>query len=187
MTAQAESSPSPASQADQSLWSWRGVKLVLLAWLAMLGFDFLLHGGLLAGLYAQESPFLLGPREAFARIPIGYLSFLISAGFLVWLASTLRVRTLRRGLRVGAALGGIMWVTLALGLYSITTGEPRILVAWAVGQTLEMAYGGAIVGYALGRSSLRRPLLVAMVLTVVLVSLTVAMQSVGLVQITPPG
>jgi len=34
---------------------------ILLGWLAMVGFDFFLHGGLLAGLYIQPDAFLLPP------------------------------------------------------------------------------------------------------------------------------
>ncbi len=37
----------------------RVVALTTIAWLSMLGVDFLVHGGLLAGLYSQPSPFLL--------------------------------------------------------------------------------------------------------------------------------
>lgn len=63
---------------------------MLLAWVAMLGFDFFLHGALLASLYARPSTFLLPPMEAFRRIPIGYLGFLIAAALLVWILSALR-------------------------------------------------------------------------------------------------
>ncbi|MEJ2412947.1 MAG: hypothetical protein P8Y34_08130, partial [Anaerolineales bacterium] len=58
---------------------------VLLSWLAVLGFDFFLHGGLLASLYTKPSPFLLPPEQAFRLIPLGYLAFLIFEIFLVWL------------------------------------------------------------------------------------------------------
>lgn len=54
--------------------------ITLLSWLSMLGFDFFLNAGLLARLYLEPSPFLLPPAEAFRRIPIGYLSFLLTAG-----------------------------------------------------------------------------------------------------------
>jgi hypothetical protein len=48
----------------------------LLSWLAMLGVDFFFHGGLLATLYQQPSPFLLPPSDAFRRIPLGHLAAL---------------------------------------------------------------------------------------------------------------
>ena len=49
----------------------RLVFIGLLSWLSMLGVDFTLLGGLLAELYAQPSPFLLPPLDAFRRIPLG--------------------------------------------------------------------------------------------------------------------
>ena len=60
------------------------ISLTLIAWLAMLGFDFFLHAGLLAGLYVEPSPFLLPPLSAFALIPVGYAAFLLSSVLLVW-------------------------------------------------------------------------------------------------------
>ena len=53
------------------------VKIGLLAWLAVIGFDLFLHAGVLAGIYSEPSPFLLPPEEAFRLIPLGYLSFLM--------------------------------------------------------------------------------------------------------------
>ncbi len=51
----------------------------LLAWVAMLGIDLLLHGALLAGWYARPHPFLPAPDDAFVRIPLGYAAFLVLA------------------------------------------------------------------------------------------------------------
>ena len=61
----------------------RLVHITLLSWLAMLGIDFFVHGGLLATLYLQPSPFLLPPEQAFRRIPLAYVSFLLLAILLV--------------------------------------------------------------------------------------------------------
>ena len=61
----------------------RGV--IVAAWLLSIAFDFLLHGGVLARLYLSDSPFLLPPESALARIPLGYLSFLIlTVGLACW-------------------------------------------------------------------------------------------------------
>jgi hypothetical protein len=60
----------------------RPARTIMLSWLAMIGVDVFLHAGLLAPLYDWDSPFLLRPDEAFVRIPIGHLSFLIIA--IVW-------------------------------------------------------------------------------------------------------
>ena len=60
---------------------WR-VGLIFISWLSMLGFDFLLHAGILAKIYTKPSPFLLVAEQAFIRIPLGYLSFLVFAVIL---------------------------------------------------------------------------------------------------------
>ena len=164
----------------ESLRSWRGVKLILLSWLAMLGFDFFLHGGLLAGFYANPSSFLLTPLESFRRIPIGYLSFLLVAGLLVWIFLRLGVRGWWGGLKVAAGIGGALWFSLALGLYSISTADPTLLVAWGVGQTLEIAYAGAILAYGMEMQSLKKPFVIVLVTTIGLAVLTLVMQSLGL-------
>jgi hypothetical protein len=135
---------------------------------------------LLAGFYARPSPFLLPPLEAFRRIPIGYLSFLILAGFLVWLFLRVGVRGWWEGSKVGAASGGAIWFSLALGMYSISTASPTLLVAWAAGQTIEMAYAGAILGYGMGFRSLKKPFVIVLLATIGLAILTLVMQSVGL-------
>ncbi len=51
----------------------------MIVWLAMLGVDFLLNGALFAGMYLHGGSFFLPPLEAFRRIPLGYLAFLVLA------------------------------------------------------------------------------------------------------------
>ena len=63
----------------------------LLAFLAVIGFDLFLHGGLLSPLYAKETPFLLPLAVAFKRIPLGYVSFAILLLMLEWLMIRLKV------------------------------------------------------------------------------------------------
>ena len=53
----------------------RAIGAILLSWLAMIGWDFLLHGGLLASFYVADDAFLLTPLAAFQRIPLGYAAF----------------------------------------------------------------------------------------------------------------
>ena len=169
---------------NQSLLSGFGIKLSLIAWLAMLGFDFFLHAGVLAGIYTRESPFLLPPLDAFRRIPIGYLSFLVVAFFLVWLSLRLNISDVREGLLLGLGLGLVMWASLGLGLYSITTAEPITLISWAIGQSLEMAIAGGLVGLALQKGDLRRSFQIALISAVLLVIVTILLQSFGVVQST---
>jgi hypothetical protein len=78
----------------------RVISAVAAAWVMSLGVDLLLHGALLARLYAKASPFLLGREEAFRRIPLGYLAFLILTLSLYWLLS-LRFKPVACGGAVG--------------------------------------------------------------------------------------
>jgi hypothetical protein len=151
--------------------SWRkGIQLIFLAWLAMIGFDLFWHAGVAAGLYAQPDPFLLAPERAFALIPIGYLSFLLLGVLLVWLAARVGVDTTRSGAAFGLKLGALAWGALLLGLYSIATAPPLLLAAWFAGQTVELGLAGAVVGYGFSVPRLRglfgRVLLLVLVLVV---------------------
>jgi hypothetical protein len=140
--------------AQKMTWR-RGVQLVLLAWLAMIGFDLFWHAGIVADLYAQPDPFLLAPERAFALIPLGYLSFLLLAVLLVWLAARVGVNRARAGAAFGLQLGALAWGALLLGLFSIATAPPLLLAAWFAGQTVEMGLAGAVVGYGLSAPRLR--------------------------------
>jgi hypothetical protein len=140
----------------------------LLAWLGMIGFDFLLHASLLAPLYAQPSPFLLAPERAFALIPFGYLSFLVIALLIVWLMVRLEITTLQAGFIFGLELGALLWGGLILSLVSISTAPLQLMVGWFFGQTIETGFAGLLIAAGLGAASLRR--LTAWVLLFVLVT-----------------
>lgn len=143
------------------------IKLTLLAWLSMIGFDFFLHAGVLAPLYAVESPFLLPPERAFALIPIGYLSFLGLAILLVWLMIKINIREWKKGALFGVQLGFLVWGSLVLGLYSISTASPLLLLGWFLGQTIELGLAGAVTGHGLATRKLKG-LVIKVVLFVIL-------------------
>jgi hypothetical protein len=158
----------------------RYLQLILLVWFAMIGIDFFLHGGLLASIYIQDSPFLLSAVDSFRRIPLGYLALLVSVGFLVWIINQATVRGWRKGLLIGAFFGAVMGVSLILGLYSISTASLQLLAAWFVSQVLEMSIAGAIIGQGLVIDSLRRLTLYVIVGFLLLSVATVVMQSTGM-------
>ena len=108
----------------------RTASAILAAWLLSLGFDFLLHGGLLTQLYVEPTSFLLDPEVAFRRIPLGYLTFLILTSALLWLFRRLGVRGGISGLGYGIGVGSVVWGALTLGLYSISTATVSLLAAW---------------------------------------------------------
>ena len=90
------------------------VKIGLLAWLAVIGFDLFLHAGILAGLYSEPSPFLLSPEDAFRLIPLGYVSFLVLIILLFWLMLKFSI--------IGWKSGLIFWIeSWRISLGSIDT------------------------------------------------------------------
>jgi hypothetical protein len=156
------------------------LQLTLLGWISMIGIDFLLHGGLLASIYIQKSPFILAPIESFRRIPLGFLALLISSGLLVWILRQRQEKGWQKGLRVGAIIGALVGASLALGLYSISTASIQIMAAWFAGQVLEMGVAGAVIGQGLAKEKMRG-LTLAVVIGVILIFIVVIiMQSVGL-------
>lgn len=160
------------------------LQLAAIAWLAMLGLDFLLHAGLLAGLYLQPSPFLLPPLEALRLIPAGYLALLLLALLLAWLMARLRLAGGRAGALFGLKVGGLTAGAFGLGLLSVSTASNALLLGWFLGQTLEMVLGGAIVGLGLAGVRLRRLFGAAIGFVLLAVTATVVLQSLGVVPAT---
>jgi hypothetical protein len=156
------------------------IGVVLLAWFAVLGFDFFLHGGLLAGLYAEPSPFLLPPEEAFRLIPLGYASFLVFEIFLVWLMVRLDVKGWRSGMVLGLQVGAFAWGALVLGLLSISTASAGLMAGWFIGQTIEAGIGGMVAGAGLVAERRWRLVICVVIFVIVAIIVTVVLQSVGL-------
>lgn len=158
----------------------RLVGLGLLSWLSMLGVDFFLHGGLLAKLYVQPSPFLLPPSDAFRRIPLGYLAALLLCALLLWLMLKLGLSGWRQGLSFGLLLGALIGGTALLGLLSISTAELTLLVGWFTGQTVEMGLAGAVAGSGLAGKPFKTILVRVVALALLFAAVTIVMQSMGL-------
>ncbi len=73
-----------------------------------------------------------------------------------------------------------MWGALLLGLFSISTADPLLLLGWFVGQTVEFAIGGAVIGSGLAGTSLMRLGLMVLALLIVWMLLTIGLQLLGL-------
>jgi hypothetical protein len=157
------------------------VVLGALGWLASLGVDLFLNAAVFAGVFFEPSPFLLSPEELFVRIPLGYLSFLLMTGFLVWLMAGRSVVGLPAGARFGFVVGAVVHGAGALALASVSTARPSFLVTWFVAQTVQTVVVGAVVGRGLAGASTRRLAVAVLVLDAVLVVTTFALQSLGLV------
>lgn len=157
------------------------LRLTLIAWLLMIGFDFLLHAGFLAGIYNQPSPFLLPPSTAFALIPVGYLSLFLLTVLQTWLMRRLKLIGWRAGLTFGLGLGGLISGSFNLGLLSSTSASISLLLGWFVGQTLEMAIAGAVIGSGFAGIRLRRLFGIVMIFVLLAVITTIVLQSLGVV------
>jgi hypothetical protein len=156
------------------------IHAVLAAWVLSLGIDLFLHAGLLAKLYVEPSPFLLGPTEAFQRIPLGYSAFLILTLSLYWFLHRLDVRGAQAGFRYGASAGVVIWGALLAGLYSISTASLPLLAAWWLGQTLELGLAGAVLGAAATGAPMKRIWGIVMIAVVACLAATIVLQSLGL-------
>ncbi len=150
------------------------------AWVLSLGFDLFLHAGVLAKLYVEASPFLLQPEEAFRRIPLGYLSFLVLTLSLNWLFHRLGIRGAASGLRHGSMVGLVVWGALAVGMYSISTAGLPLLVSWWIGQTIELGLAGAVLGAAAAGVSLKRTWVIVVFAVIGCIAGTIVLQTLGI-------
>ncbi len=159
----------------------RPILFTLLAWFAMLAWDFLLHGGLLARFYLADNPVLLSPLEAFRRIPLGYASFLLLAILLVWLMPRFELKGWRAAFGFGLKTGALLWGSFVLGLVSIVRFDILLGVGWFIGQTLELGIGAVVVQQAAAANNLKRMTLFVVLFFILCASITIILQSTGLV------
>jgi hypothetical protein len=167
------------SETDAHPSRGRIVASVVLGWLVMIGFDFLLHGGMLARLYVDPHPFLLPPMQAFRLIPLGYLSFLLIAVLLAWIMLRLHLSGFRQGAIFGLKIGALIWASLTLGLASISSADPALLVGWFTGQTIEASLAGGVIGAAFAAQRLRGLVVGVIIFVVGCVAVTIVLQSTG--------
>jgi hypothetical protein len=179
---QAHESPqsAPAEETSGTVGFSRMANAVLAAWVLSLGFDGFLHGGLLARLYAEPSPFLLGAEDAFRRIPLGYFSLLILTVALCWFLHRLEIRGAVTGLRYGSAAGAVVCGAFLVGLYSVSTAAAPLLAGWWVGQTAELGLAGAVLGAAANGVPLKRIWAVVVGAVVTCVAGAIILQSFGM-------
>jgi hypothetical protein len=155
------------------------IKIVLLALLVVIGFDFFLHGGVLARFYSEPSNFLLPPQEAFRLIPLGYIAFLLLIVLLIWLMLRLGIVGWRPGLFFGLKVGILIASASALGLISILMVSPILVIAWSLGQVVELGIAGMVLGSGLAIDRLRSLLAKVVVFFIVMVVLGIILQNIG--------
>ena len=147
----------------------------------MLGLDFLLNGALFARMYQGEGGFMLAPSDAFQRIPIGYLAFLILAIGVVELVYRLRVRRMADGVRIGFLIGAVLAASWSLGLYSIATLSAVVALAFAGIWLALIVLASGVAAAGLSRSSLRGLALRVGAFDGACVVIVISLQTFGLV------
>lgn len=157
------------------------IRTALIAWFAMLGLDFLLNGAVFARIYQDGSAFMLAPAEAFRRIPLGYLAFLIVAFGIVELIRHLGITRTGDGIRLGLVLGALGGAVWALSLYSIATLSVPAALAFAVVWMALLVVGCVVAAASLGSSSQRKLVLLVAGFDVACVVVVIALQSLGAV------
>lgn len=159
----------------------RRLRLAVLVWLAIVGLDLLLNGALFAGLYRDGGPFFVTPIEAFRRIPIGYLAFLVLAVGIVEISFRLRSAGLTSGLHLGLGLGAALAATWSLGLFSVANIGAEVAVAFALIWFALLLTGCAVAAVGLARASLRGLTVEVAGFDLACVVVVVVLQSVGVV------
>jgi len=172
----------PGSGPPNTVTLSRRLRVAGLVWLAMVGLDFLLNGAAFARLYSGDGGFMLAPAEAFRRIPLGYLAFLVLALGIVEATSRLQITRIGDALRLGLASGAVFGGAWALGLYSIATLSAQVALAFSALwlALITLAWGVAALG--LMRKSIRGLALQVVAFDVLVAVSVVALQSFGLIE-----
>ena len=140
----------------------RLVRIIALAWFAVVSLDFFLNAGLLARFYQWDLPGFLPPLKMFQLIPLGYAAFLLWSILLVWLMTRLSIGGFRAGAGFGLKVGVLLAAAGFCGELSIFAFPAKMLLIWMVVNTLSFTVGGAVAGAGLAAPRLR-PLVLGVV------------------------
>lgn len=126
--------------------SWRFLAVTLSAWLGYVAVDFLLHAALLAFWWQATASFWLPPAVLFARIPVGYASFLVYCIALTWLLDRLDGERCRvnRWAGLGVIAGFVYGTASVLAMYSVIALPLSALLMWPC----SAAVGSGVAGGA---------------------------------------
>lgn len=154
---------------------------VLASGILMMALDLFLNAGVFAKVWLEPSSFLLGTRDLFSRIPLGYAAFFLQACAWVWLTMRVGARTWKQGCLFGLKIGGLLAIAATLGLRSGTTADwPILLAGYLVGNTVLTTGACTIAGLASERGG-KRAFLSAILTLVIAFILVVVLQNTGLV------
>ncbi len=97
---------------------------------------------------------------------------------LVWLMPRLGIVGWKDGLVLGLIAGALIWGALSLGLLSISTAPPLLLVGWFLGQTVELGIAGMVLGSGLATERLHPLLVKVLVFFAITVALGIFLQNI---------
>ena len=165
---------------DQANEKRSGMKarLILIAWMGAIGFDLFYHGGLLANMYAVPNPALLDPWQAFLRIPIGYVSYLVLIVTIYWLLSLNGTKDWKAGFWFGIKFGALSGMASTLGQYSILTLGLNMLILWGLGQAIEFGLIGTILGAGHSTTQMKSLTVKVIMFMSIMLVLMIVLQSV---------
>jgi hypothetical protein len=145
----------------------------------IVGFDLFQNAGVFARFWLEPGPAFLPPEKLFQRIPLGYLTFLISAGMFTWLMSQLRVFGWKQGTLFGLKLGALLSISWVLGLVCVFPIRYSVLVVWFVGGLVQYISAAAVIGIGLSSDRPGRLSVIVVGLVILLVIATTVMQNLG--------
>jgi len=85
----------------------------------------------------------------------------------------------RPGLLFGLTLGALISGAGALGLLSISTASPSLMLGWFCGQTVQLGIAGMVLGSGLAVDRLRSLVVKVIVFFFVTAALAVLLQNIG--------
>lgn len=169
----------PVGEPTLSYSSKRLISIVLLGWLVTIAFDFFQHAGLFAKLWLESAPAFLPPEALFQRIPLGYIAFLLSTILVTWLMVKLNLSGWKQGVAFGLKFGVVSEAALVLGTMSAFPVSPSLLIAWFFGGVVQYSIVCTVIGNGLGSVHLGRLWAKVLVFVVVLVVVTIILQTLG--------
>jgi hypothetical protein len=158
----------------------RLILITLLSWFSQIIFDFFQHAGLFARLWIESRAAFLPPEELFKRIPLGYLSFLITSSMLVWLMVRLGISGWKQGALFGLKLGAFLSCSFVVGMASGFPIKPALLIAILFGGWAQAAIAAGVIGSGVGGARLGRLLLKLVAFLILVLIAYFLLQSLGL-------
>jgi len=91
----------------------------------------------------------------------------------------LDIKGWKKGIIFGLQVGFLTWGAFSIGLFSISTATPLLLLAWFLGQTIELGIAGGVIGYGLTQSKLRSLFFSVFIFVIISIVLSVLLQNIG--------